>query len=318
MKTTAAYPRNKAHFLRLIRFGKEIIVLCHSLGVRPILYGSMAYFLHTGDGGMNVNDLDILVPIRKIDIIAGALKRRGIRHKVFPQHDSITVTRGDLRIELDAMETTYKDTVWRRRLPKDFVDLSIDDVKLRMIGLKGMKRVYGIAYARSKEDKKRIKEKIRGLEALMRKESMEKAKSDQDHRSLALWAADCAEHVLPYFEKEYPKDDRPRKAIETARDWAHGDMPMRISVIRAAALAAHAAARDTDDPAARAAARAAGQAVAVVHVAGHFSAAIDYAVKSAEAAGVAGEREWQYKRLPKGLRPVVERMKVRKQKAKRR
>lgn len=24
----------------------------------------------------------------------------------------------------------------------------------------------------------------------------------QDHKSLVLWAADCAEHVLPYFEEE--------------------------------------------------------------------------------------------------------------------
>jgi len=147
---------------------------------------------------------------------------------------------------------------------------------------------------------------------------MKKGKPEQDHRSLALWAADCAEHVLPYFEKEYPKDDRPRKAIETGRDWARGNMPMRMSVIRTAALAAHAAARATDHPAARAAARAAGQAVATVHVAGHASAAADYAVKSAEAAGVAGEREWQYKHLPKNLRPLVERMMTRKQKAKRR
>ena len=92
-------------------------------------------------------------------------------------------------------------------------------------------------------------------------------------------------------------------------------MPMRMSVIRTAALAAHAAARATDHPAARAAARAAGQAVATVHVAGHFSAAADYAVKSAEAAGVAGEREWQYKHLPKDLRPLVKKMLVEKTKA---
>ena len=30
---------------------------------------------------------------------------------------------------------------------------------------------------------------------------------EQDHRALALWAADCAEHVLAYFEEKYPKDD---------------------------------------------------------------------------------------------------------------
>jgi hypothetical protein len=32
---------------------------------------------------------------------------------------------------------------------------------------------------------------------------------ERDHGSLALWAADCAEHVLPYFEETHPKDDRP-------------------------------------------------------------------------------------------------------------
>ena len=39
----------------------------------------------------------------------------------------------------------------------------------------------------------------------------------QHQKSLALWAADCAEHVLQYFEEKYPKDDRPRKAIEAGR-----------------------------------------------------------------------------------------------------
>ncbi len=30
----------------------------------------------------------------------------------------------------------------------------------------------------------------------------------EDQKLLAFWAADCAGHVLPYFEKEFPKDDR--------------------------------------------------------------------------------------------------------------
>jgi hypothetical protein len=43
--------------------------------------------------------------------------------------------------------------------------------------------------------------------------------SKQDQRSMAAWAADCAERVLPFFEKAYPKDDRTRKAIEAFRLW---------------------------------------------------------------------------------------------------
>lgn len=39
-----------------------------------------------------------------------------------------------------------------------------------------------------------------------------------------LCAADCAEHVLPYFEENYPDDDRPRNALEPGRPWARGEI----------------------------------------------------------------------------------------------
>ena len=43
--------------------------------------------------------------------------------------------------------------------------------------------------------------------------------TDSNHQLLALWAATCAEHVLPLFEQANPTDERPRKAIELARAW---------------------------------------------------------------------------------------------------
>ena len=33
----------------------------------------------------------------------------------------------------------------------------------------------------------------------------------QDHGSMVIWAADCAEHVLAYFEEKHPENDRPAK-----------------------------------------------------------------------------------------------------------
>jgi hypothetical protein len=65
----------------------------------------------------------------------------------------------------------------------------------------------------------------------------------KDHKSLALWAAECAERVLPFFEDILPEDERLRKAIEAARAWARGALPMTKA--REAAFAAHAAARNT-------------------------------------------------------------------------
>lgn len=122
---------------------------------------------------------------------------------------------------------------------------------------------------------------------------------------MALWASDCAEHVLPCFEEIYPEDNRPRKAIEAARAWVRGDLPMVAA--RKAALAAHAAARAANTTAAQTAARAAGHAAATAHVADHARHAATYAVKAATAAEItedatATESDWQYQRLPKHLR----------------
>jgi hypothetical protein len=43
------------------------------------------------------------------------------------------------------------------------------------------------------------------------------------HRSLALWAADRAGRVLPFFEEECPEDGRLRKAVEAGTARARGD-----------------------------------------------------------------------------------------------
>jgi len=123
-----------------------------------------------------------------------------------------------------------------------------------------------------------------------------------DHRALALWAADCAERVLPLFEAEFPEDERPRLALVKLREWANtGEFHMRD--VRAASLNAHAAARlAPEGSAARFAARACGQAMATAHVKTHSIAAAWYAVKAMWAKGgnekqIGMEREWQFNRL---------------------
>src|SRR5262245_7186522 len=50
--------------------------------------------------------------------------------------------------------------------------------------------------------------------------------TDSDHHLLALWAAACAEHVLPLFEAVQPADSRPRRAIDQARAWVRGEAKM--------------------------------------------------------------------------------------------
>lgn len=132
--------------------------------------------------------------------------------------------------------------------------------------------------------------------------------TEEDHRLLAIWAAECAGHVLALFERERPDDLRPREAVEAARAWARGELPM----MRARALGGHAmgAARPLAG-AARLAAYAAGQAACVGHVAEHDLGAAAYAIRAMARAhpedALAGrrEREWQRARLPEPVRALV-------------
>jgi hypothetical protein len=133
---------------------------------------------------------------------------------------------------------------------------------------------------------------------------------DRDHQLLALWAATCAEHVLPLFESVQPSDQRPRHAIEQVRAWTRGEI--RMSDSRAAGGHAMAAARPLRG-AARHAAFAAGQAAVVAHVAAHELGAAAYAIKAARAAAPAGEADsagrlecrWQREQLPDEIRDLV-------------
>jgi hypothetical protein len=132
--------------------------------------------------------------------------------------------------------------------------------------------------------------------------------SKQDQRLLAIWAADCAERALPFFEKACPKDNRPRKAIEECRKWVRTGV-FRMADIRKASLSAHAAAREAkENNAACFAARAAGQAVATAHVPQHAFGAAYYALKIAAAnpadakVKISKELNWQTRHLPKKLR----------------
>jgi hypothetical protein len=119
-----------------------------------------------------------------------------------------------------------------------------------------------------------------------------------DQRSLARWAAECAEHVLVRFREHRPNDNRPRQAIEAARAWTRGEV--QCGQAKAAAVAAHAAARACDHPAAKAAARATGHAAATAHMPGHARGAAAYAILAVmieDPDAGAAERDWQARQL---------------------
>jgi len=125
-----------------------------------------------------------------------------------------------------------------------------------------------------------------------------------DHKILVIWATDCAERVLPYFEKNFPEDKRPREAIEAGRAWVRSELKMTEA--RKIAFAGHAAARNaSENITACSSARSAGHAAATAHVPSHSIYAAVYAISaicdSSEPTeiemNINKERDWQYQRL---------------------
>lgn len=133
--------------------------------------------------------------------------------------------------------------------------------------------------------------------------------SEADRRRVAAWAADCAERVLGLFEAEAPADDRPRAAIARARAYARGELDTAEEIRRR--FVGGVPAGEVTAPAAAAAARSAGQAVAVCHMGAHAFGAAAYAVRAAGLADpdrpevVDDEIRWQLDHMTADVRAAL-------------
>lgn len=132
---------------------------------------------------------------------------------------------------------------------------------------------------------------------------------DADRRLVALWAADCAERVLPLFEAEAPNDDRARDGIERTRAYGRGELDAAGEIKRR--FDAGRSAQSVKSPAAVAAARAAGQASGVAHMGAHALGAAAYAAKAASLAAADAERgrsdevRWQLEHMTPDVRSAL-------------
>jgi hypothetical protein len=96
----------------------------------------------------------------------------------------------------------------------------------------------------------------------------------QEYKDYCLIAADVAESVLHIFEDKYPDDERPRKAIESIREWHSGKTSIQELIDYS--HCAHNAHVDADDDAA--------------HVYDVYDAAYDAAYA---ASTVSADKQWE-------------------------
>lgn len=100
----------------------------------------------------------------------------------------------------------------------------------------------------------------------------------QKHRTLVMWAFDCAQIPLKLFEKKYPTENRPRIALEMCNAWARGEVKMPVA--KKAILDAHAVAKGIEETVYIALCHAIGHVGATVHVETHALGLVFYELTS--------------------------------------
>lgn len=127
--------------------------------------------------------------------------------------------------------------------------------------------------------------------------------TEEDRKELLAWGRECVRRLLPVFEAHRPDDDRLIRALNAVDDFRVGSLG--VGPMRKLAFACHAAARDCEDPAARAVARACGQVVAIAHMGGHARRLHGYTRKALSGPQLTTELAFQRDRLPARLQQYV-------------
>src|SRR5688500_17481780 len=129
------YPNNKAYFLRLLEFCKEILAICGGLGIVPVLNGSLAVFAYARGPSIKVNDIDLACSELEFPSLRRALDAKGIAHVTKEWH-VLQVRRDNLKVEFDSIE------YWMAGLPTDFITWTIEGCEFNLVGLDSLKELY--------------------------------------------------------------------------------------------------------------------------------------------------------------------------------
>lgn len=96
----------------------------------------------------------------------------------------------------------------------------------------------------------------------------------QNHRAIVLWCLDCMKTILAEIQHIDPMETRAKEAVCQCQLWSAGEI--RMPQAKKAILAAHAIAKESDDPVLAAYAHAIGQGCASVHCETHAIGMVFY------------------------------------------
>jgi hypothetical protein len=153
-------PANKAQFIKLVEFCKDILDICNKLKIKPIIYGSLAVFVYTQNNKMDINDIDLLIPEKAFAKIIEALKARKIKYNHDEKWHTLQIFKEDLKIELDSID------FWQKDMPRDFENLDLYGKVVEILSLNTLKKVYKKASEISQDNPQGNKKKYEMLNIL--------------------------------------------------------------------------------------------------------------------------------------------------------
>lgn len=146
-------PQNTAHCSNLLALYHEILPVCQSLRLTPLLTGSLAVFGYTRNQLLRVNDIDLACPESAFPRLSDALAAHGMKSEVKDWH-VLQVRRGELKIEFDSLE------YWFAGVSTDYDTLVIDDYVFNIVTLSSLQELYRrglVELARQRDADKRAK-----------------------------------------------------------------------------------------------------------------------------------------------------------------
>ena len=96
--------KNQERIEKLLQYFDEIRPVLKTLKIKPVLWGSTAYVLHTKDFETEVNDIDFLISIEHYKDFLKELSKNNIKYEYVEGWDCIQLKKDDLMIEFDPLE----------------------------------------------------------------------------------------------------------------------------------------------------------------------------------------------------------------------
>ncbi|MDO8564100.1 MAG: hypothetical protein Q7R87_03765 [Nanoarchaeota archaeon] len=145
MATISINSNNKIHIIKLIKFYK---ILEDKIKIKPILYGSLAYFIYTKDNTIKINDLDFLIRENAFKKIIKFLEKSKIKYHYSKEWHTLQVFKGKLKIEFDSID------FWQKNLSIKFQTVTINNAPIKVITLNNLIAIYKKASKVSKDKPK--------------------------------------------------------------------------------------------------------------------------------------------------------------------